>query len=136
MPKDKVKIVFLLAVFFTGMGVYNTGKATYTAISWTRAIGVISDFQLHNFSCGRKSKCYSLVVAYKVGARIYRVNSNEKFDDAPTHLEGRDAVVYYSPGNPSQATLRGKYGSLDHGLIGLFVGLFFFVVYWFVRPRD
>ena len=136
MPRDKVKIVLMLAVVFSCMGIYNAGKAAYTAISWTKTMGVISDFQLHNFSCGRQSKCFTLIVAYKVGDQIYRVNSNEKFSDRPLHLEGRDAVVYYSPGNPSQATLGGEYGPLDHGLIGLGFGFLMFIVYWFVRPRG
>lgn len=136
MPKDKVKIVLLIALVFTGMGIYKTGKAGYTAMSWTKTIGVISDFQRHNFACGRRSECFSLLVAYRVGDSIYNINSDEKFNDAPTHLGGKDVVVYYAPGNPSQATVAGEYGSMNDGLIGLGVGFLFFVIYWFVKPRD
>ena len=136
MPKDKVKVALMLAIVFSVVGIYKIGKVSYTALAWEKTNGVITDFQRHTFSCGRQSKCYSLLVAYRANNQVYTVNGEEKFSDPPKHLGGKDVIVYFSPSNPGEATLGGKYSPLDHGLAALGLGIVMFIVYWFSKDRS
>lgn len=133
-----IKVIFIGAICFVLWGGYNIAKASYTAISWTKAEGTVVDFERHTWSCGKNiGECYSLIVGYYAGKDYYTINSDKKFNnDMPKHLTGSKIPVYYSPSIPSDALLGGSYGPMNKGIILFLVGCVVLFIFWVIKQRD
>ena len=122
--KGNIRAIFIGAICFVLWGGYNIGKASYTALTWTKAEGTVVDFEHNTWSCGKGvSRCYTLIVGYNAGEAYYTVNSNKKYNnDMPTHLQGKKVTVYYSPTAPTEAVLGGSYGPMNQGIALFLIG--------------
>lgn len=112
--------------------------ASYTAITWNKAEGIIVDFERNTWSCGKGvGECYSLIAGYHADKDYYTVTSDKKFNyNKPKYLLDKKVIIYYSPVNPAEATFGGEYGPMNGGIILFLVGIVIFLVLWFMHKRN
>ncbi len=138
MSPANIKVVFIGAICFVIWGGYNIAKVVYTSANWEKTEGIIVDIERHSMSCGKGvGECYSLIVGYHANKNYFTVNSKKKFNrDKPTHLLEESVEVYYSPSDPSDSIISGKYGPQNYGIILFLIGSVVLFVFWVKRKKD
>ena len=135
--QDKVKMLLILAVVFSIMGIYKVGKSAYVAMAWEKTEGTVVDTPRHTWRCGKGiSECYTINVGYYANKHFLTIDSEKTFSDAPRHLLDEKVTVYYSANEPHKAMLGGSYGSKSGGIIALIVGTLMFIIWIFVKPKN
>ncbi len=135
--QDKVKMLLILAIFFSTWGTYKVGKAAYIAIAWEKTEGVVVDLPRHTWRCGKgSSECYTINVGFKVNEEFFTVDSDKIYPDPPEQFRNKKVTVYYSADDPWQAALGGTYGSTDGGIIFLLAGSVMFIIWIFAKPKK
>lgn len=135
--QDKVKMLLILAIVFSVWGTYKTGKAAYVAMAWEKTEGTVVDTPRHTWRCGKGvSECYTINVGYYANNNFITIDSDKTFSDEPRHLLDKKVTVYYSSTDPYNAALGGEYGSMNGGIIFIFVGIFMFFAWLFMRKEN
>ncbi|MGB1800752.1 MAG: hypothetical protein ACPHLK_07995 [Gammaproteobacteria bacterium] len=134
---DKVKMLLILAIVFSAMGIYNVGKAAYVAMTWNKTEGTVVDTPQHTWRCGKGiSECYTINVGFYANNNFITIDSEKTFSDAPRHLLDKKVSVYFPTADPHKAVLAGTYGSQSGGFIALFAGALMFAIWLVMRQKK
>mgnify|MGYP003629758199 CR=1 FL=1 len=128
MNPAKIKVVSIGAICFFLLGGYNVVKIIYSLVNW--ANNVVVDFGRHSMACGKGvNEDYALIVGYHA--------SKKKFNrDKPAYLLNKKVEVYYSPDNPFDSIISGKYGPQNYRVILFLIGSIVLFLFWLMRQKS